>query len=123
MIDLRMITSQMLIQYLQDRYQVKPEYIFAKHPDYAVFRHPLSQKWFGLFMQIPGTKLGLQTTSLKPVLNLKLDPEFIDVLRQQTGYYPAYHMNKQHWISIDLAQVADLAEIVPLIEDSYLLTR
>ncbi|MFC0323827.1 MmcQ/YjbR family DNA-binding protein [Gallibacterium melopsittaci] len=118
-----MLTQQTLFQYLLERYQSKPENLFLKHPDYAVFRHHLTQKWFALFMLVPAGKLGLKSSEIKPILNIKLHPEFIDILRQQTGYYPAYHMNKQHWISIDLTQVNDLNELIPLIEDSYVLTK
>ncbi|OBW91331.1 MmcQ/YjbR family DNA-binding protein [Gallibacterium salpingitidis] len=118
-----MLTPQILFHYLQDRYQTKPETLFAKHPDYAVFRHYRSRKWFALFMPVPAKKLGLASNEVLNILNLKLEPQFIDVLRQQKGYYPAYHMNKEHWISIDLAMVSSLEELIPLIEDSYHLTK
>ncbi|WKS98673.1 MmcQ/YjbR family DNA-binding protein [Gallibacterium salpingitidis] len=118
-----MVKSQILFDYLQDRYQTKPETLFAKHPDYAVFRHYRSRKWFALFMPVSAKKLGLASDEVLNILNLKLEPQFIDVLRQQKGYYPAYHMNKEHWISIDLAMIEQLDELVPLIEDSHRLTK
>ena len=36
--------------------------------------------------------------------------------------YPAYHMNKENWISIDLGGPASEAEIRHLLEQSYQLT-
>ena len=35
---------------------------------------------------------------------------------------PAYHMNKEHWISVILDGTMTDDEIIPLIEDSFLLT-
>ena len=35
---------------------------------------------------------------------------------------PAYHMNKEHWISVILDGTMTDEEIKPLIEDSFLLT-
>ena len=36
---------QHLIEYIQDRYAAEPEYLWAKYPNYAVFRQPASRKW------------------------------------------------------------------------------
>lgn len=117
------MNKQQLFNYLQDTYQVKPERLFLKFPEYAVFRHQDNQKWFALFMPVAAKKLGLNGEHVINILNLKLDPEFIDVLKQQKGYYSAYHMNKLHWISIDLAMVENLDELIPFIAESYRLTK
>ena len=34
--------------------------------------------------------------------NVKSDPLLIGSLRGQDGYFPAYHMNKEKWLSIQL---------------------
>lgn len=38
------------------------------------------------------------------VLNVKSDPLLIGSLRGQDGYFPAYHMNKEKWLSIQLGK-------------------
>ena len=37
-------------------------------------------------------------------LNVKSDPLLIGSLRGQEGYFPAYHMNKEKWLSIQLGK-------------------
>jgi predicted DNA-binding protein (MmcQ/YjbR family) len=36
------------------------------------------------------------------VVNLKVSPEMIPSLTQETGIFPAYHMNKSHWVTAAL---------------------
>ena len=57
------------------------------------------------------------------LLNVKCDPILIGSLRQQKGYFPAYHMNKDSWISILLDGSVPSDEIKNLIEISYNLTK
>ena len=38
------------------------------------------------------------------VLNVKSDPLLIGSLRGQDGYFSAYHMNKEKWLSIQLGK-------------------
>ncbi|MBH9988732.1 MmcQ/YjbR family DNA-binding protein [Bartonella sp. W8098] len=44
-------------------------------------------------------------------------------LRQSVGYLPAYHMNKDSWISIVLDGTVSMKEICDLIDQSYFLTH
>ena len=39
------------------QYKAEPEYLWRRYPDYAVFRHEDNQKWFGIIMDIPRSKL------------------------------------------------------------------
>ena len=57
------------------------------------------------------------------VLNIKCDPMMIGSLRMKEGFFPAYHMNKENWISILLDGTVSADEIKPLLELSYELTR
>lgn len=36
------------------------------------------------------------------ILNLKCDPNLAPILHDFRAIFPAYHMNKRHWISVDL---------------------
>ena len=53
---------------------------------------------------------------------MKSDPLLIGALRGQEGYFPAYHMNKEHWVSLRLDVLPD-ATLLDLLADSYDLTR
>ncbi|MGC2871968.1 MmcQ/YjbR family DNA-binding protein [Ihubacter sp. mB4P-1] len=41
----------------------------------------------------------------------------------QDGFFPAYHMNKQHWISIALSGAVPESEIRVLLSASYEMTE
>ena len=42
------------------------------------------------------------------VVNLKCDPALIGLLRQERGFFPAYHMSKTSWITVAIdGSVAD----------------
>lgn len=56
------------------------------------------------------------------MLNVKADPILIGSLLPLPGYFPAYHMNKENWISI-LLEESDLDKnIRNLLQMSYELT-
>ena len=52
----------------------------------------------------------------------KCDPVLVGSLRERAGFYPAYHMNKDKWITIRLDGGVDGEEIQRLIQLSYELT-
>lgn len=111
-----------LFKYAMEHFNAEPEYLWHNFPDYAVLRHQGGNKWFGLVMDVPGTKLGLPTDYRIDVLDVKVRPEHIGSLRQKDGVLPAYHMNKEHWVSIILSGPLSDKEIYELLTDSYELT-
>ena len=111
-----------LFNYARDHYQAEPEYLWRNLPGYAVLRHPDGKKWFGIVMNVPGTRLGLESAEEVDVLEVKIRPEYIGSLRQKEGILPAYHMNKTHWISVLLAGPLSPKEIYDLLAESHALT-
>ena len=111
-----------LLAYIEDEYGVKPDYLWKNFPDDAVFRHATNRKWFGIMMIVSADKLGLTTSKPELLLNVKLDPDLVSVLRQTPGFLPAYHMNKEKWLSIRVSEVAT-EQIKELLAQSYQLTR
>ena len=120
-----MLTKKELIDHINETYNLSPEYIFKKFPDYCVFRHQKSKKWFGVLMSVPGEKIYDDASDHRiiNILNLKVDPELGGILRGKEGYFPAYHMNKEHWISIDLRKIEKLDELADLIDGSFKSTQ
>ena len=49
-----------VLRYVKRKYSCEAEYLWAGFPAYAVVRHDDNQKWFGLIMNIPRKKLGLE---------------------------------------------------------------
>lgn len=118
-----MSQREIILKYIDDKYGAKPDYLWKKHPNDAVLRHDKKGKWFALVMKIKKEKLGIKGDSTTHILNLKIQPEFIGTLRLSKGFLPAYHMNKEHWVSILLDNTVAIEEIESLIDTSYELTK
>ena len=57
------------------------------------------------------------------MINLKFDDTFFrDMLIQQNGIMPAYHMNKLHWITVHLDWTVPKDQVFDLIDASFLAT-
>ncbi|MBQ6836024.1 MAG: MmcQ/YjbR family DNA-binding protein [Clostridia bacterium] len=113
--------KNMLINYISDFYGVSPEHPWESHPDYSVFRHDVNRKWFAVIMNIPKSRLGLGDGNID-VVNLKCEPMLIGALRQESGIFPAYHMNKNNWVSVCLDGSCEDDKIIELLNMSFGLT-
>lgn len=88
-----------------------------RYSDAAVFRCP-NQKWFALVMEITYKNLGLANDKKVFAVNLKADPERVADLADKKTIFPAYHMNKKHWITVLLTSATDLDLLRSLTEQS-----
>lgn len=109
---------------VKEQYAVVAEYLWEEDNITAVFRHENNKKWFGVLMQIPASKLGLNSERPVDVLDIKLEPAFIqELLREKHGQvFPAYRMNKKHWLTILLSSSTEADLVKALIDQSYGLT-
>ena len=112
-----------LLRYARDTYGTEPEYPWMDEPSFAVLRHSLGKKWYGLVMTLPKKTLGLPGEGSVDVLNLKLDPALVYILREQEGYLPAWHMNKTHWLTVRLDGSVPPERVRDLLDQSYALTK
>ena len=111
-----------LDKYITDHYGVTAERLFEKNPGFQAYRHNDTKKWFAMIMDIPKSRLGLGVQDIIDVVNLKCDPLFIGSLRMEQGFYPAYHMNKENWITVVLDGSVPSDKIKMLVDMSYELT-
>ena len=109
--------------YILNHYSAQPDYPWADTPLAAVFRHAGNRKWFALLMEVPRDKLGLLGTEKLDIVNFKCDPILIASLRGEAGIFPAYHMNKEQWISILLDNAVSEEQTKELLQFSFELTR
>lgn len=112
------MTRQELLEWVKIEYGTEPEYQWIKFPNYAVLRNEDS-KWYGVIMDVPKNKFGIESNDIVDVLDVKVDTLLIDLLINQPGFYKAYHMNKTNWISIFLDGTVDDVIIKNLLADSY----
>ena len=105
---------------IADEYGDEPNFPFSKKPyeGAAVFRRGKSKKWYALFMRLPYAKLGVEIDGEVDIIDLKGDPKMIPELLKESGFYPAYHMNKTHWFTIALDDTVNDAVIMSLVAAS-----
>lgn len=117
------MTRGELEQYINETYLFEDDRPWVEYPQHQVFRHPANKKWFALAMTITRDKLGLAGEGFIDAVNFKCDPLLIDAMRQEPGFFPAYHMNKTHWITAALDGSADDEKIKFVLERSFDLTK
>lgn len=108
-----------IMEYIRSRYAAEPEYLWAKYPNYAVFRQPASRKWFAAIMDVNRKSLDLPGAGTAYVMDLKCGAVLVGSLLAQDGFRPAYHMSKSSWISVLLNETVPDEQIFPLLELSY----
>ena len=116
------MTRQELIAYIFDEYSVEPDFPFRMDDVTCVFRHIDNRKWFGIAMVIPYRTIGINKPGDVDILNVKCDPIMMGSLRGKSGFCPAYHMNKDKWITILLDGSAGQEDIKALLAISYSMT-
>lgn len=109
-------------RYITDTYGVTAEYPWLRTPTHAVYRHPDNKKWFAVVMELPQKVLGVQGEDTVAVVNLKCDTKLIGSLIGESGIFRAYHMNKEHWITVSLDESVDDEKMHWLLDMSYDLT-
>ena len=58
-------------------------------------------------MKVSRRKFGFDSDEVIDIVNLKLPTEMFGSFGVADGVYPAYHMNKLHWISVLLPDTPD----------------
>ena len=72
-----------------------------------MLRHADNKKWYALVLRVSRRKFGFDSEEVIDVVNLKLPTEMFGSFGAVDGVYPAYHMNKLHWISVLLPDAHD----------------
>ena len=111
---------QDIFEWCRQQYGTEPDYPW--NDGNAVLRHVDNNKWYGVVIEVDQSKLGIPGNGKVDVLNLKCDPVLVGSLRMQPGFYPAYHMNKENWISVLLDGPTPDEEITELLALSYQMT-
>ena len=109
--------------YIKDAFGISPDHPFARYPEISVFRHMGNRKWFAAQMTIPKTTLGIKEDGMIDIVNVKCDPEILRSFHGQPGIYPAYHMNRNHWLTAVLDGSVDDNTMEFLLGISYDLTK
>lgn len=101
------MTKQQFLEHCLDTYGTSPDYPFDEDSETAVLRHANNRKWYAIVMRVSRRKFGFDSDEMIDVVNLKLPTEMFGSFGSADGVYPAYHMNKLHWISVLLPDAPD----------------
>ena len=101
------MTKQEFLEYCLNTYGTSPDYPFDEDFETAVLRHANNRKWYAIVMRVSRHKFGFDSDEVIDVVNLKLPTEMFGSFGAPDGVYPAYHMNKLHWISVLLPDAPD----------------
>jgi predicted DNA-binding protein (MmcQ/YjbR family) len=101
------MTKQEFLAHCLDTYGTSPDYPFDGDFETAVLRHEGNRKWYAIVMRVSRKKFGFDSDEVIDVVNLKLPTEMFGSFGASDGVYPAYHMNKRHWISVLLPDASE----------------
>ena len=101
------MTKEAFLAFCVAELVTEPDYPFDEDFETAVLRHKGSRKWFAVVMKVSRRKFGIDSDEAVDVVNLKIPLEMFGFFGKEQGVYPAYHMNKLHWVSVLLSDTAD----------------
>lgn len=110
--------SRKLVGYVRESYGEELEFLWEKTPDCAIWRRADNRKWYGLLMVIPKRKFGLDSDERVEVLNFRHNAAKDGTIVDGQRYFPAYHMNKTHWVSVLLDASVPTGELTERLERS-----
>ena len=108
-----------LIEYVRSRYGDELEFLWEKSPNNAVWRRKDTKKWYAAVLTVSKQKLGLQSSEIVEIIDLRLYPEQIKTLVDNQRYFPGWHMNKKNWYTMILDNSITTEEICSKIDESY----
>ena len=101
------VRKQQFLSYCLNTYGTSPDYPFYDWMESAVLRHADNRKWYAIVLRVSRCKFGFDSDEVIDVVNLKLPTEMFGSFGAADGVYPAYHMNKLHWVSVILPDAPD----------------
>lgn len=115
--------AQRIIEYAQKKYNDEFEYLWEKFSNNAICRRKDNSKWYMLLLTVKKSKLGFESQEEIEIIDLRETPEEISLLVDNKKYFPGYHMNKKHWLTIILDGSVSMKEIEKRIDKSYILAK
>ena len=115
--------TKLLINYIIEKYGDRPEYLWEKFPDNAVFRRKDNEKWYAAVLTASGDKVGLSGDKKIELIDLRIEPDKLDALVDNINYFRGYHMNKRNWLTISLDGSVSFELLKSFTDQSYLLAK
>ncbi|MBO6273418.1 MmcQ/YjbR family DNA-binding protein [bacterium] len=113
--------AQNINDYINEKYQDMPEFLWKNFPTYAIYRNKKNKKWYALIGTVFMDKVDKNSKSkeIVEIINLKIDKDKKEEILSKNGVYEAYHMNKKSWITIVFDGTLKDSEIINYLDESY----
>lgn len=111
--------TKQVIEYIIEKYNTEPEFLWEKFDDNAIFRKKENGKWYAALLTTSLEKFGINVKENVEIIDLRNTPDNIQKLVDNEKYFPAYHMNKRHWFTIILDGRVSIDKIFEFIDVSY----
>ena len=107
-----------LLEIARRRFGTLPDSPFDDGGESLVLRAE-NGKWYALLMTVDGGKVDGTRRGPVRALNLKIDPEKRESYMDDRHFFPAYHMNKTHWMTVLLDDGLDWEKTETVLEESF----
>lgn len=114
-------TAAQVLAYVRAKYGSEPEFLWEKFSGNAILRRSDNAKWYAVLINLPASKIGVAGEERIDIIDLRVEAQSVGSLIDGCCYFPAYHMNKKHWITICLDGLLPVEEICRRIDESYCL--
>lgn len=111
--------AKRIIAHIHAVYGDTPEFLWKAYPTFAAIRKKSNRKWYAVFGSVSQDKLDKNASASQKVEIINVKAGDVTALSEKKSYYPGYHMNKKHWVSILLDDSIADTEIHQMIADSY----
>ncbi|MFD1392982.1 MmcQ/YjbR family DNA-binding protein [Lacticaseibacillus jixianensis] len=108
---------------IDETFAEQPEYLWKQFPNNAIIRRQDNRKWYALMVKVTPDKVGLTGADLIDLLVLRANPQTIQAQLKNGQALPAYHMNKEHWLSYQLDVGTPLETLMAAVKTSRELAK
>ena len=107
------------IAWIKTQFDAEPDFPWPDDAPYSFVLRCPNEKWFALVMRIKYRQLGLTGDEEVWVVNMKASQDEIPNLIDKKSIFPAWHMNKKHWITVLLTAATDFNKLCELTQKSW----
>lgn len=111
--------ARSVISYAREKYGDELEFLWPKFPTNAILRRKDNAKWYAVLLNLPPQKLGLSGEEKLDIIDLRAETDEIARLVDGERYFPGYHMNKSHWLTLCLDGRMAAEEVCRRLDESY----
>ena len=108
-----------VLKYIKSIYNDNPEFLWKSSPNTAAIRNKKNSKWYVVIMPVLASKIGINSNEEIEIIDIRYQKDRTDDVIDNTNIFPAWHMNKKSWITINLNGTLDNEIIYSLIDNSY----